>query len=47
MSAFVKFENVSKTYHMGEVDIEALKDVNFTIEKGEFCVIVGDRKSVV
>ncbi len=41
MSAFVKFENVSKTYHMGEVDIEALKDVNFTIEKGEFCVIVG------
>lgn len=41
MSAFVKFENVSKTYHMGEVDIEALKDVNFKIEKGEFCVIVG------
>ncbi len=41
MSAFVKFENVSKTYHMGEVDIEALKDVNFIIEKGEFCVIVG------
>lgn len=26
---------------MGEVDIEALKDVNFSIEKGEFCVIVG------
>lgn len=41
MRAFVEFENVSKTYHMGEVDIEALKDVNFTIEKGEFCVIVG------
>lgn len=41
MSAFVEFQNVSKTYHMGEVDIEALKDVNFTIEKGEFCVVVG------
>lgn len=41
MSAFVEFKNVSKTYHMGEVDIEALKDVNFTIEKGEFCVVVG------
>ena len=41
MGAFVEFKNVSKTYHMGEVDIEALKDVNFTIEKGEFCVIVG------
>ena len=26
---------------MGEVAIEALKDVNFTIEKGEFCVVVG------
>ncbi len=41
MSAFVEFKNVSKIYHMGEVDIEALKDVNFTIEKGEFCVVVG------
>ena len=41
MGAFVEFKKVSKTYHMGEVDIEALKDVNFTIEQGEFCVIVG------
>lgn len=41
MNAFVEFQNVSKTYHMGEVDIEALKAVNFTIEKGEFCVVVG------
>lgn len=41
MSAFVEFKDVSKTYHMGEVDIEALKNVNFTIEKGEFCVVVG------
>lgn len=41
MSAFVEFINVGKTYHMGEVDIEALKGVNFTIEKGEFCVVVG------
>lgn len=41
MGAFVEFKHVSKTYHMGEIDIEALKDVNFTIEKGEFCVVVG------
>lgn len=41
MSAFVTFENVSKIYKTGEVEISALKDVNFTIEKGEFCVIVG------
>lgn len=41
MSAFVEFKNVCKTYHMGEVTIEALRDVNFIIEKGEFCVVVG------
>lgn len=41
MSAFVKFENVSKIYKTGEVEIAALHDVNFEIEKGEFCVIVG------
>lgn len=41
MSAFVEFKDVGKIYHMGEVDIEALKHVNFCIEKGEFCVVVG------
>lgn len=41
MSSFVTFENVGKIYKTGEVEIEALRDVNFTIEKGEFCVIVG------
>ena len=41
MGSFVEFKNVGKTYHMGEVDIEALRDVNFIIEKGEFCVVVG------
>ncbi|MCR5753755.1 MAG: ABC transporter ATP-binding protein [Acetatifactor sp.] len=41
MSAFVKFENVKKVYRTGEVRIEALTNVNFEIEHGEFCVIVG------
>ncbi len=41
MSSFVEFQNVSKIYQAGEVAIEALHDVNFQIEKGEFCVIVG------
>ena len=35
------FKNVKKIYKTGEVEIEALRDVNFTIEQGEFCVIVG------
>jgi len=39
--SFVEFRNVRKVYQMGEVSIEALHDVNFTIEKGEICVIVG------
>ena len=39
--SYVEFKNVKKTYKSGEVEIHALKDVNFTIEQGEFCVIVG------
>ena len=39
--AFVEFENVGKTYHMGEVEINALHDASFVIEKGELVVIVG------
>ena len=41
MSSFVEFTDVKKVYQMGEVSIEALKGVNFQIEKGEMCVIVG------
>ena len=41
MSAYVRFENVKKVYQMGEVQIEALRDASFEIEKGEICVIVG------
>ena len=41
MSKFVEFKNVNKIYKTGEVEIAALHDVNFEIEKGEFCVIVG------
>ncbi len=39
--AFVEFENVAKTYHMGQVDINALHDASFQVEKGELVVIVG------
>ena len=39
--AFVEFENVGKTYHMGEVEIHALHDTSFEVEKGELGVIVG------
>ena len=39
--AFVEFHDVGKTYHMGEVEINALHDASFEVEKGELVVIVG------
>lgn len=41
MSGFVEFLDVKKVYTMGQVRIEALRDVSFDIGKGEICVIVG------
>ena len=41
MADFVKFENVRKTYRMGEVEINALQDASFEVAEGELCVIVG------
>ncbi len=38
---FVRFTNVNKFYKMGDNIIKAANGVNFTIGKGEFCVIVG------
>ncbi|MBR2595119.1 MAG: ABC transporter ATP-binding protein [Solobacterium sp.] len=39
--SYIEFRNVTKTYHVGEVDIRALDGVNFSVEKGEFVVIAG------
>ena len=41
MADFISFENVKKTYRVGEVEIHALKDTSFSVMKGEICVIVG------
>ena len=38
---FVEFDGVCKHYQMGETRIAAADHVSFTIEKGEFCVILG------
>lgn len=38
---FVKLEQVTKVYQMGEVQIRAVDGIDFTISKGEFVVIVG------
>ena len=39
--AFVSFQDVSKIYRSGEVEIRAVDDISFEIRKGEFVVIVG------
>ena len=38
---FVKLEQVTKVYKMGEVEIRAVDGIDFSIAKGEFVVIVG------
>ena len=38
---FITFKNVAKVYHMGEVEIKAVNGADFTIDRGEFTVIVG------
>lgn len=40
-TAFVSFNNVCKYYQMGDQRIAASDYVTFSIEQGEFCVIVG------
>ena len=41
MKDYVKLENVTKIYKMGEVEIRAADGISFSIEKGEFVVVVG------
>ena len=41
MPHIIQAENVSKVYHVGKVDVPALRDVSFNVERGEFVSIVG------
>lgn len=41
MPAFVEFRNVTKQYVMGEVTITAVDNVSFSVNEGEFAVVVG------
>ena len=40
--SFIKFDQVTKDYHSGEVTIRALSNASFEVEKGEICIIVGE-----
>ena len=39
--SYISLEHVVKRYQMGEVTITAVNDISFTIEKGEFVIVVG------
>ena len=37
----LRVENVCKTYHTGETTVNALTDISFSVQKGEFVAIIG------
>lgn len=39
--SYITFQDVKKIYHVGETDIHALSGANFTIDEGEFVILVG------
>ena len=41
----LRVENLSKTYGKGEAAVRALRDVSFSMERGEFAVVVGESGS--
>lgn len=41
MEPFISFQDVTKVYKIGDIEIRASDGVNFEVEKGEFVVIVG------
>lgn len=45
MAAFIRLEKVNKIYQLGETTVQALRDVDFSIEKGAFMALVGSSGS--
>ena len=41
MKKYIEFRDVKKKYKMGEVEIDALGGVDFSVNKGEFVIIAG------
>ena len=39
--AYIALDHVEKLYHVGEGTITAVSDISFTVDKGEFVVVVG------
>lgn len=41
MEKIIEVENLNKTYMLGNVHVEILQEINFTINRGEFITIMG------
>ncbi|HEY1676774.1 MAG TPA: ABC transporter ATP-binding protein [Candidatus Sulfotelmatobacter sp.] len=39
--AFIEANNLRKTYHIGKIEVEALRGISFSVQRGEFVSIVG------
>lgn len=40
-ASLIRLDHIHKTYHMGDVEIHALRGINLKIERGEFIAIMG------
>jgi putative ABC transport system ATP-binding protein len=38
---FIEATDLRKTYHVGKIEVEALRGISFSVEKGEFVSVVG------
>jgi putative ABC transport system ATP-binding protein len=39
--AFIEANNLRKTYHVGKIEVEALRGISFRVQRGEFVSVVG------
>ena len=39
--AFIEARDLRKTYHIGKIEVEALRGISFSVQKGEFVSVVG------
>jgi putative ABC transport system ATP-binding protein len=39
--AFIEAKNLRKTYHVGKIEVQALRGISFGVQKGEFVSVVG------
>jgi putative ABC transport system ATP-binding protein len=40
-AAFIEARELRKTYHVGKIEVEALRGISFSVQKGEFVSVVG------